>query len=151
MVVASIAALLVVSATATSAAVSPKAAFNAKVRAVGTQAQKALLAMPAQASPTPEQAAASAAELQVIYARVAKRLAALTPPKPIKADFKLLVISYQVAAKNAGLWHDAILNGTPQQAAAASRAVHLDPSYYRGSAALVRMSERGYYFGTFFR
>jgi hypothetical protein len=146
-----VAAILASGAAAATAKPSPKAAFNARVRVIGTQAQRALLAMPMAATPTTAEEAAGAGQLQAIYKRVAQRLAALTPPKAIKADFRILVVAYQTSARNAGAWRDALLHGTAQQAAEASRTLYLGPSTYRASAALVRMSRQGYYFGTFFR
>ena len=140
--------IVVSSATAT---LSPKAAFNARVRAIGTQAQHALLVLPvATASSTPADAAATAGQLQAIYQRVARRMAALTPPKAIAADFKILRASYQAAAGYAGAWRDAILNGTAQQAADASHKVYLSQENLRATNAMARISLKGYYFGTFF-
>ena len=130
---------------------SPKAIFSAHVRAIGAQAQQAILAMPVTSSQSKEEAAANAGQLQVIYARLARRLAALTPPKRIKADYKLLVVSFQVAARNAAAWQDAILHGSAKDAADASSRLYLNAAGTRASAALVRMSQEGYYFGTFFR
>ena len=151
LVVACVAAALFVGAAAATAKPSPKTVFTAHVRAIGTQAQRALLAMPAAAAPSPVEQAAEAGQLQAVYLRVAQRLAALTPPKAIAPDFKILVASYRIAARNAAAWQDALLHGTAQQAAAASHTLYLGPSYLRASAALVRMSRHGYYFGTFFR
>ena len=140
--------ILVSSATAT---LSPKAVFNAKVRAIGTQAQHALLALPpATPTSTVADAAATAGQLQAIYQRVARRMAALTVPKAIAADFKILRASYVAAAKYAGAWRDAILNGTPQQAADAAHKLYLNPEIVRASNAMARISLKGYYFGTFF-
>ena len=148
MVAAVVVMILVSSAAATT---SPKAAFSVRVRAIGTQAQHALLAMPpATASPNPTDAAATAAQLQAIYQRVARRMAALTPPKAIKADFKILLASYQAAARYAAAWRDAILQGTAQQAADASHKLYLNPESVRASNAMARISLKGYYFGTFF-
>ena len=74
--------ILVSSAAAATATPSPKAVFNAKVRAIGTQAQHALLALPpATPTSTVADAAATAGQLQAIYQRVARRMAALTVPK----------------------------------------------------------------------
>src|SRR4051794_41917017 len=70
-IVACVAAIFAVSAVAATAKPSPTAVFNAKVRAIGSQAQQALLAMPAPADPSPAEAAASAGQLQAIYQRVA--------------------------------------------------------------------------------
>jgi hypothetical protein len=142
--------IAVVSAAAATAKPSPKAVFSARVRAIGTQAQHALLAMPAPATPSQTEAAAMADQLHAIYLRVAERLTALTPPKTISADFKILRASYQAAARNAAAWRDALLHGTAQQAAAASGALNNGLQNYRASLALVRMSQKGYYFGTFF-
>jgi hypothetical protein len=149
-VAACVAAMVVAGASA--APPKPVAAFNAKVTAIGSQAQKALLALPpAPVPPTAADQAADAGQLQVIYRRVAQRLAALTPPKAIKPDFKILLASYQAAARNAGAWRAALLTGTAEQAAKAAHTLYLDPTHYRASLALVRMSRHGYYFGTFFR
>ena len=143
--------IVVSSAAAATAKPSPKAAFSARVRAIGTQAQQALLALPpATAQSNPTDAAATAAQLQAIYQRVARRMAALTPPKAIKADFKILLASYQAAARYAGAWRDAILHGTAQQAADASHKLYLNPENVRASNAMARISLKGYYFGTFF-
>jgi hypothetical protein len=150
LVVAGVAMILVSSAAAVTAKPSPKAVFSARVRAIGTQAQHALLAPPATTSPSPADAAATAAQLQAIYQQVARRMAALTTLKAIEADFKILVASYRAAARYAGAWRDAILNGTAQQAAAASHKLYLNPESIRGSNAMARMSVKGYYFGTFF-
>jgi hypothetical protein len=142
----------IVVAAADAATPKPVAAFNAKVSAIGLQAQKTLLALPPAPVPsTPADQAAGAAQLQAIYRRVAQRLAALTPPKAIKPDFKILLASYQAAARNAGAWREALLNGTPEQAASAAHRLYLDPTHYRASLALVRMSRHGFYFGTFFQ
>ena len=143
-------ATVLVCAAAAIAKPSPKAAFNARVRAIGTQAQQALLAMPTPATPTQTEAAAMADQLHAIYQRVAQRLTALTPPKTIKADFTILRSSYQAAARNAAAWRDALLHGTAQQAADASGALNNGLQNYRASLAIVRMSQKGYYFGTFF-
>ena len=94
--------------------------------------------------------AAAAAQLQAIDQRVARRMAALTPPKAIKADFKILLASYQAAARYAGAWRDAILHGTAQQAADASHKLYLNPESVRAGNAMARISLKGYYFGTFF-
>jgi hypothetical protein len=142
-------AMLICAATA--AAATPKAAFSARVRAIGTEVQKAIIAMPVASSQSKEEAAKDAAQLQTIYTRLANRLAALTPPKRIKTDYKLLVASFRVAATNAAAWHDAILHGSVKDAANASAKLYLNPAATRASAALVRMSQEGYYFGTFFR
>ena len=151
MVVAGVAMIVVSSAAAATAKPSPKAAFNARVRAIGTQAQHALLVLPpATTSPNPADAAATAAQLQAIDQRVARRMAALTPPKAIEADFKILHASYQAAARYAGAWRDAILHGTAQQAADASHKLYLNPESVRAGNAMARMSLKGYYFGTFF-
>jgi hypothetical protein len=143
--------LLVGGATAATAKTSPKAVFSAHVRAIGTQAQKALLAMPAAAAPTPAESAAQADQLRAIYGRIAQRLAALTPPKAIKGDFGILVASYRASAKNAAAWRDALLHGTTAEAAHASSALYNGLQNYKASLALVRMSQKGYYFGTFYR
>ena len=151
LVVACVAVIVVSSAAATTATLSPKAVFSARVRAIGTQAQHALLALPpVTASSTPTDAAAAAGQLQAIYQRVAGRMAALTPPKAIAADFKILRGSYQAAARYAGAWRDAILHGTAQQVADASHKLYINPESVRGSNAMARMSVKGYYFGTFF-
>jgi hypothetical protein len=105
---------------------------------------------PAIGSSNPTDAAATAAQLQAIYQKVARRMAALTPPKAIKADFKILLASYQAAARYAGAWRDAILHGTAQQAADAAHKLYLNPESVRGSNAMARISLKGYYFGTFF-
>jgi hypothetical protein len=143
--------LLVGGATAATAKTSPKAVFSAHVRAIGTQAQKALLAMPAAAAPTPTESAAQADQLRAIYGRIAQRLAALTPPKAIKGDFGILVASYRASAKNAAAWRDALLHGTTAEAAHASSALYNGLQNYKASLAIVRMSQKGYYFGTFYR
>jgi hypothetical protein len=151
LVVAVIAMAVVSSGTAATAKPSPKAAFSARVRVIGTQAQHALLVMPpATPSSSLTDAAAAAAQLQVIYLRVARRMAALTPPKAIEADFKILRASYQAAARYASAWREAILHGTARQAADASRKLYLNPESVRGSNAMARISVKGYYFGTFF-
>jgi hypothetical protein len=151
LVVAGVAMIVVSSAAAATAKPSPKAAFDARVRAIGTQAQHALLALPpATPSSTLADAAATAAQLQAIYQRVARRMAALTPPKAIEADFKILLASYQAAAKYASAWRDAILNGTAQQAVDASHKLYLNPENVRATNAMARISLKGYYFGTFF-
>jgi hypothetical protein len=143
--------IVVSSATAATAKPSPKAAFSARVRAIGTQAQHALLALPPTTSATnPTDAAATAAQLQAIYQQVARRMTALTPPKAIKADFKILLASYQAAARYAGAWRDALLHGTAQQAADAAHKLYLNPENVRASNAMGRISLKGYYFGTFF-
>jgi hypothetical protein len=143
--------LLVGGATAATAKTSPKAVFSAHVRAIGTQAQKALLAMPAATAPTPTESAAQADQLRAIYGRIAQRLAALTPPKAIKGDFGILVASYRASAKNAAAWRDALLHGTTAEAAHASSALYNGLQNYKASLAIVRMSQKGYYFGTFYR
>ena len=138
------------SAAAAIAKPSPKAAFSARVLAIGTQAQHALLALPPATASNPTDAAATAAQLQTIYERVARRMAALTPPKAIAADFKILLTSYQAAARYAGEWHDALLNGNEKQAADATQKIYLSPESVRASNAMARISVKGYYFGTFF-
>jgi hypothetical protein len=151
LVLAGVAMIVVSSAAAATATLSPKAAFSARVRAIGTQAQHSLLALPpATPTSTLADAAATAGQLQAIYQRVAQRMAALTPPKAIKADFKILLAMYQADARYAGAWRDAILNGTAQQAADASHKLYLNPESVRASNAMARMSLKGYYFGTFF-
>jgi hypothetical protein len=142
--------MLAVDAPAVSAKPSPKAQFTARVRAIGAEAQRAILAMPTSSS-APAAQARMADRLQRIYRRVAERLAALAPPTAIKADFKILVASYRADARNAGRWHDALLHGNAQQAADASRALYVNPLHVRTSAAISRMTTRGYYFGTFYR
>lgn len=143
--------MVVSTAAAATAKPSPKAAFSARVRAIGTQAQHALLALPpATASTDPADAAATAAQLQAIYQRVARRMAALTPPKAIEADFKILLESYQAVAGYAGAWRDAVLHGTAQQAADAAHLLYLNPESVRAGNAMARISVKGYYFGTFF-
>ena len=149
-VVTVVAMLLVGGVTAAAAKPSPKAVFSAHVRAIGTQAQKALLAMPAAVAPTQTESAAMADQLRAIYARVAQRLATLTPPKAIKGDFRILVASYRASTKNAAAWRDALLHGTTAEAAAASKTLNNGLQNYRASLALVRMSQEGYYFGTFY-
>ena len=142
--------IVVSSAAAATAKPSPKAVFSARVRAIGTQAQHALLALPPATASNPTEEAATAAQLQAIYQQVARRMAALTPPKEIAADFKILLASYQVAAKYAGAWRDAILHGTAQQAADAAHKVYLNTESVRAGNAMARISVKGYYFGTFF-
>jgi hypothetical protein len=150
-VVAGVAMIVGSSAAAATEKPSPKAAFNARVRAIGTQAQHALLALPpSTASAKPADAAATAGQLQAIYQQVAGRMAALTPPKAIKADFKILLASYQAAARYAGAWRDAILHGTAQQVADAAHRLYLNPESVRAGNAMARISLKGYYFGTFF-
>jgi hypothetical protein len=95
-------------------------------------------------------AAATAGQLQAIYQQVVRRMAALTVPKPIAADFKILLASYRAAARYAGAWRDAILDGTPQQAADAAHRLYLNPESVRASNAMARISLKGYFFGTFF-
>jgi hypothetical protein len=151
LVVTVVAMLLVGGVTGATAKTSPKAVFSAHVRAIGTQAQKALLAMPAAAAPTPTESAAQADQLRAIYGRIAQRLAALTPPKAIKGDFGILVASYRASAKNAAAWRDALLHGTTAEAAHASSALYNGLQNYKASLAIVRMSQKGYYFGTFYR
>ena len=96
------------------------------------------------------EAAATAGQLQAIYQRVARRMGALTVPKAIAADFKILRASYEAAARYAGAWQDAILHGTAQQAADAAHKLYLNPEIVRASNAMARISLKGYYFGTFF-
>jgi hypothetical protein len=149
--VAGVAMIVVSSAAAATAKPSPKAAFNASVRAIGTQAQHALLALPPTTpSSTPADLAATAGQLQVIYQRVARRMAALTVPKAIAADFKILRASYVAAAGYADAWRDAILHGSAQQAADAAHKLYLNPASVRASNAMGRISVKGYYFGTVF-
>jgi hypothetical protein len=144
--------IVVSGAAGATAKTSPKAVFSARMRAIGTEAQHALLALPPTTpSSDPTEAAVAAGQLQAIYQEVVRRMTALTPPKAIAADFKILRGSYQAAAKYAGLWRDAILHGTPQQAADASHKVYLSPESVRGSNAMLRIQLKGYYFGTFFR
>jgi len=150
LVVAGVAMIVVSSVAAATAKSSPKAAFSARVTAIGTQAQHALLALPPATASNPTEEAATAGQVQAIYERVAQRMAALTPPKAIAADFKILLGSYQVAARDAGAWRDAILHGTAQQAADAAHKVYLNPESVRAGNAMARMSVKGYYFGTFF-
>jgi hypothetical protein len=151
LVVAAVTMIVVSSGAAATATLSPKAAFNARVRAIGTQAQHALLALPpATPSSTPTDAAATAGQLQAIYQRVARRMAALSVPKAIAVDFKILLASYQAAARYAGAWRDAILHGTAQQAVDASHKLYLNQENVRATNAMGRMSVKGYYFGTFF-
>jgi hypothetical protein len=151
LVVAGVALIVVSSAVAAIAKPSPKAAFNARVRAIGTQAQHALLALPpSTASTKPADAAVTAGQLQAIYQQVARRMGALTPPKAIQADFKILRASYQAAARYAGAWRDAILHGTAQQVADAAHKLYLNPESVRAGNAMARISLKGYYFGTFF-
>jgi hypothetical protein len=101
-------AMIVVSGAAgATAKTPPKAMLSARMRAIGTEAQHALLALPPTTpSSDPTGAAAEAAQLQAIYQRVVRRMTAVTPPKAIAADFKILRGSYQAAAKYAGLWQD---------------------------------------------
>jgi hypothetical protein len=151
LVAVGVAMFVVSSAAVATAKPSPKAAFNARVRAIGTQAQHALLALPpATPSSTTADLAATAGQLQVIYQRVALRMAALTVPKAIAADFKILRASYQAAARYAGAWRDALLHGTAQQAADAAHKLYLNPESVRAGNAMARISLKGYYFGTFF-
>lgn len=150
-VIVTVAAVLLVGAvSAATAQTSPKAVFSAHVRAIGTQAQKALLAMPAGTAPSTAESAEMAAQLQAIYQRIADRLAALTPPRAIKADFRTLVASYRASAENAAAWRDALLHGTTGEAAKASSTLYNGLANYKASLAIVRMSQKGYYFGTFF-
>jgi hypothetical protein len=152
LIVVGVALFAVSSAAAATATLTPKTAFNARVRAIGTEAQRALLALPpTTASSAPANLAASAGQLQVIYQRVARRMAALPVPKAIAADFKILRASYQAAAGYAGAWRDAILHGTDQEAADASHKLNLSQEDVRATNAMERMSRKGYYFGTFFR
>lgn len=152
MVVAGVAMIVVSSAAAATAKPSSRVGFEASVRAIGTQAQRALLALPPVTRSTDPTAAAEAAgQLQAIYQQVARRLAALTPPTPIAADFKILRASYQAAAKYAGAWRDTLLHGTAQQAADASQKVYANPASARATNAISRMMRKSYYFGTFFR
>jgi hypothetical protein len=151
-IVAGVAMIAVFSAATTAAAnSSPNAEFSARVRAIGTRAQHALLALPpATPSSSPTNAAATVAQLQAIYQRLARRMAALTPPKAIQADYKVLVASYQLAAKYAGAWRDAILRGNVQQAADASHKLYLNSESVRASNGMARIGLKGYDFGTFF-
>ena len=110
----------------------------------------ALGAPPATPSSSPTDAAATVAQLQAIYQRLARRMAALTPPKAIQADYKVLVASYQLAAKYAGAWRDAILRGNVQQAADASHKLYLNSESVRASNGMARIGLKGYDFGTFF-
>ena len=142
--------LVVGGVSAATAKTSPKALFSAHVRAIGTQAQKALLAMPAGTAPSTAESAEMAAQLQAIYQRVADRLAGLKPPRTIKADFGTLVASYRASARNAAAWRDALLHGTTGEAAQASSTLYNGLANYKASLAIVRMSQKGYYFGTFF-
>ena len=139
------------SVAAATAAPSPKAVFSARVRAIGTQAQHAILALPA-STPTSTKAdlAATAGQLHVIYQRVAGRMGALTVPKAIAADFKILRASYVAAAGYATAWQDALLHGSAQQAADAAHKLYLNPEMVRASNAMGRISLNGYYFGTYF-
>src|SRR5262249_27232920 len=74
--------LLIVSASWASTTPKAKTAFDAKMRAIGTQAQRALFALPpATGSQTKSEQASTAGQLQTIYARIATRMAALTVPK----------------------------------------------------------------------
>jgi hypothetical protein len=151
LIVAGVAMIVVLSAATATANSSPKAEFSARVRAIGTQAQHALLALPpATPSSSPTDAAATVAQLQAIYQRLARRMAALTPPKAIQADYKVLVASYQLAAKYAGAWRDAILRGNVQQAADASHKLYLNSESVRASNGMARIGLKGYDFGTFF-
>jgi hypothetical protein len=151
LVVAGVALMLVSSAAVATAKPSPKAVFNAKVRAIGTQAQHAILALPPTTAATnPTDAAATAAQLHAIYQRVVQRMGALTVPKAIAADFKILRASYQAAARYAAAWRDALLHGTVQQAADAAHKLYLNPENVRAGNAMARISLKGYYFGTFF-
>jgi hypothetical protein len=150
-VVAGVAMIVVLSAETATAKSSPKAEFSARVRAIGTQAQHALLALPA-ATPSlsPTEAAATVAQLQAIYQRLARRMATLTPPKAIQADYNVLVASYRLAARYAGAWRAAILRGNVQQAADASHKLYLNPESVRASNGMARIGLKGYDFGTFF-
>jgi hypothetical protein len=151
LIVAAIAMVVVSGAASATAKPSPKAAFSARMRTIGTQAQHALLALPPTTSATdPTDAAVAAGQLQAIYQRVVQRMGALTVPKAIAADFKILRASYQAAARYAGAWRDALLHGTAQQAAEASHKLYLNTETVRAGNAMARISLEGYYFGTFF-
>jgi len=149
-----VAGIVVIAASSAGAAVaapSPKAVFDAKVRAIGTQAQHAIIALPPTTSATnPADAAVTAGQLQAIYHRVAKRMSALTVPKAIAADFKILTASFAAAARYAAAWQNALLHGTAQQAAEAAHKLYLNPESVRAGNAMARISLKGYYFGTFF-
>jgi len=150
-VIAGVVVLVASSAAAATAKPSPKAVFDAKVRAIGTQAQHAIIALPPTTSATnPTDAAVTAGQLQAIYHRVAQRMAALTVPKAIAADFKILTASFTAAARYAAAWQNALLHGTAQQAAEASHKLYLNPESVRAGNAMARISLKGYYFGTFF-
>ena len=101
-------------------------------------------------SSSPTDAAATVAQLQAIYQRLARGMAALTPPKAIQADYKVLVASYQLAARYAGAWRDAILRGNVQQAADASHKLYFNSETVRASNGMARIGLKGYDFGTFF-
>jgi hypothetical protein len=132
-------------------AASPKAALDKKMQAIGTEAQRALFALPpVTGSQTKTEQADNAGRLQAIYARVASRMAALKVPKAIKADFSILVATYRADAGYAGAWRNAILHGSAQDAADASGKVYLNPGNTRLRNAMGRISQHGYYFGTFF-
>jgi hypothetical protein len=152
LIVVGVAMVVAASSGAATAKLSPRVAFEAKVRAIGLQAQNAMLAMPAESTPpTAAEQAAAARQLEAIYRRVAQRMGALKPPKVIQRDYRILAASYQAAAKNAHAWSEALANGTPAQAAAASSKLYLDESHYRAVDAIFRLGRHGYYFGTFFR
>lgn len=151
LVVAGAALIAVAGAAAATAKPSPKAVFDAKVRAIGTQAQHAIIALPPTTSATnPKDAAVTAGDLEAIYHRVAQRMAALTVPRAIAADFKILTASFSAAARYAAAWQDALLHGTAQQAAEASHKLYINPESTRAGNAMARISLKGYYFGTFF-
>ena len=98
--VAAVAMIMVSSAVAATVNLSPKAVFSARVRAIGTQAQQAILALPpATPSSTKDDSAATAGQLHLIYQRVASRMGALTVPRAIVPDFKILRASYVAAAR----------------------------------------------------
>ena len=150
LIVAGVAMIAVSGVAAATAKPSPKAVFNARVRAIGTQAQHAIIALPPSTSSNPTEAAAVAGQLHDIYQRVATRMGALTVPKAIAADFKILRAAYVAAAKYATAWQDALLHGTAQQAADAAHKLYFNPEIVRASNAMARISVKGYYFGTFF-
>lgn len=129
-----------------------KADFNKRMQAIGAQAQRQLLALPApsKGSSTGPEAAAMAGGLRTIYLRVARRMGALTPPTAIKADFELLRLSFQADARYATVLQDALLHGTAQQAARAQSKLNINPENARATAAVMRMSAKGYNFGSFF-
>jgi hypothetical protein len=151
LVVAGVAMIVVSNAVAATAKPSPKAVFDARVTAIGTEAQHALFLLPAATPSNPTKSAVTAGQLEAVYQRVAQRMGALTVPKAIAADFKILRAAYQADARYAAAWQDALLHGTPEQAGDAAEKLNINPEYDRARNAMGRMSSKGYWFGTFFR